>query len=199
MSFQAYRDFISKHPVVRNTPAAFMVQRAGGNIQRAVGLFFARQQMSSRLSGYAWEFNLVQDKAKNAWCMPGGKVCVYTGILPVTRDESGLAVVMGHEIAHAVANHSSERMSHQLMVQMGGVALSTAMAQSPHRRRTCFSIFLDWDRRSDYCSRTAVFRNQRLTDWASFLWPWQGMTRAWPSGFGSAWLLHSRARHRPNS
>jgi predicted Zn-dependent protease len=130
MSFQAYRDFLSKHPVVRNTPAAFMVQRAGGNIQRAVGLFFARQQMSSRLSGYAWEFNLVQDKAKNAWCMPGGKVCVYTGILPMTRDESGLAVVMGHEIAHAVANHSSERMSQQLMVQMGGAALSTVVTQN---------------------------------------------------------------------
>jgi predicted Zn-dependent protease len=106
------------------------VQRAGGNIQRAVGLYFARQQMSSRLSGYAWEFNLVQDKAKNAWCMPGGKVCVYTGILPMTRDESGLAVVMGHEIAHAVANHSSERMSQQLMVQMGGAALSTVVTQN---------------------------------------------------------------------
>jgi predicted Zn-dependent protease len=130
MSFQAYRDFLSKHPVVKNTPAAFMVQRAGGNIQRAVGLYFARQQMSSRLSGYAWEFNLVQDKAKNAWCMPGGKVCVYTGILPMTRDESGLAVVMGHEIAHAVANHSSERMSQQLMVQMGGAALSTVVTQN---------------------------------------------------------------------
>jgi len=130
MSFQAYRDFLSKHPVVRNTPAAFMVQRAGVNIQRAVGLYFARQQMSSRLSGYAWEFNLVQDKAKNAWCMPGGKVCVYTGILPMTRDESGLAVVMGHEIAHAVANHSSERMSQQLMVQMGGAALSTVVTQN---------------------------------------------------------------------
>ena len=130
MSFQAYRDFLSKHPVVKNTPAAFMVQRAGGNIQRAVGLYFARQQMSSRLSGYAWEFNLVQDKAKNAWCMPGGKVCVYTGILPMTRDESGLAVVMGHEIAHAVANHASERMSQQLMVQMGGAALSTVVTQN---------------------------------------------------------------------
>ena len=130
ISFQAYRDFLSKHPVVRNTPAAFMVQRAGGNIQRAVGLYFARQQMSSRLSDYAWEFNLVQDKAKNAWCMPGGKVCVYTGLLPMTRDESGLAVVMGHEIAHAVANHSSERMSQQLMVQMGGAVLSTAVTQN---------------------------------------------------------------------
>jgi predicted Zn-dependent protease len=138
MSFEAYRDFLSKHPVVKNTPAAFMVQRAGGNIQRAVGLFFARQGMSSRLSGYVWEFNLVQDKAKNAWCMPGGKVCVYTGLLPVTRDENGLAVVMGHEIAHAVANHSSERMSHQLLVQMGGAALSTAMASSPAQTQGLF-------------------------------------------------------------
>jgi predicted Zn-dependent protease len=138
MGFEAYRDFLSKHQVVRNTPAALMVQRAGGNIQRAVGLFFAQKGMSSRLSGYAWEFSLVQDKAKNAWCMPGGKVCVYTGILPVTRDENGLAVVMGHEIAHAVANHSSERMSQQLLVQMGGAALSTAMAQSPQQTQSLF-------------------------------------------------------------
>jgi predicted Zn-dependent protease len=94
--------------------------------------------MSSRLEGYAWEFNLVEDEAVNAWCMPGGKVVVFTGILPVTRDATGLAVVMGHEIAHAVANHGNERMSQGLMVQMGGTALSKALEDKPEETRNLF-------------------------------------------------------------
>lgn len=138
MSYKAYRDFLSKHQVVRNTPQAYAVKRVGVNVQRAVELFFSQQKMSSRLSGYAWEFNLIQDKAKNAWCMPGGKVAVYTGILPITRDDAGLAVVMGHEIAHAVANHGSERMSQQLLVQMGGMALATAVARQPQQTQNIF-------------------------------------------------------------
>ncbi|MEZ4567105.1 MAG: M48 family metallopeptidase [Desulfobacterales bacterium] len=77
------------------------------------------------------EFNLVESEEINAWCMPGGKVVVYTGILPLTQDENGLAVVMGHEIAHAVAQHGNERMSQGLLAQMGGVALSVAMESQP--------------------------------------------------------------------
>jgi predicted Zn-dependent protease len=93
--------------------------------------YFAERRISSRLKGYAWEFNLVENDTINAWCMPGGKVVVYTGILPIARDETGLAVVMGHEIAHAVAEHGSERMSQGLMVQMGGIALSEALKTKP--------------------------------------------------------------------
>jgi predicted Zn-dependent protease len=138
LSFQAYRDFLSKSKVIRGTPQANMVQRVGFNIQKAVERFMAQQNRSSQLSGYAWEFNLVQDKQKNAWCMPGGKVVVYSGILPVTADESGLAVVMGHEIAHAIANHGGERMSQGLLVQMGGMALSTALARKPQQTQELF-------------------------------------------------------------
>jgi predicted Zn-dependent protease len=86
--------------------------------------------MSDRLRGYQWEFNLVESKEANAWCMPGGKVVVYTGILPITKNEGGLAVVMGHEIAHAIAEHGNERMSQMLIAQMGGMALDQAMATS---------------------------------------------------------------------
>jgi predicted Zn-dependent protease len=82
--------------------------------------------LSDRLNGYKWEFNLVEDEQINAWCMPGGKVVVYTGILPVTKDETGLAVVMGHEIAHAIAEHGNERMSQQLLQQAGAVGLMVA-------------------------------------------------------------------------
>ncbi|MFW6237098.1 MAG: M48 family metallopeptidase [Desulfosudaceae bacterium] len=93
--------------------------------------YFAANGLAQQLDNYRWEFHLVQDNAANAWCMPGGKVVVYTGILPLTRDETGLAVVMGHEIAHAVARHGSERMSQALVAQLGGMALSRALAEKP--------------------------------------------------------------------
>jgi predicted Zn-dependent protease len=115
-----------------------MVKRVGFNIQKAVERFMIQKSLSNRLNGYAWEFNLVQDKHKNAWCMPGGRVAVYTGILPVTLDDAGLAVVMGHEIAHAVANHGAERMSQELLVQMGGMALATAVASQPQQTQNLF-------------------------------------------------------------
>lgn len=138
MSFDAYKDFLSKNTVVQNTPESAMVKRVGGRIQQSVERYFARHGLSDRLKGYRWEFNLVQDKSVNAWAMAGGKVVVYTGLLPVAAGETGLAVVMGHEIAHAVASHGEERMSHGLLVQMGGVALSTALSRSPAQTADLF-------------------------------------------------------------
>jgi predicted Zn-dependent protease len=138
MSFSEYRDFLSKHKVVENTEEAHMVKRVGRGIELAVERYFSEHGLSSRLKGYAWEFNLVEDKNVNAWCMPGGKVVVYTGILPTVRDETGLAVVMGHEIAHAVANHGDERMSQGLLAQMGGLALSAALSEKPKETSNLF-------------------------------------------------------------
>jgi predicted Zn-dependent protease len=138
MSFNQYQDFLSKNTVVENTPEAEMVKQVGVRIQQAVERYFAANNMSSRLKGYAWEFHLVEKKEINAWCMPGGKVVVYSGLLPVARDENGLAVVMGHEIAHAVANHGDERMSQGLIAEMGGIALSAALAQKPDQTRNLF-------------------------------------------------------------
>jgi len=135
MSSQQYGAFLKENPPSPDTEKARMVQRVGRNIQGAVERYFAENGLSDRLEGYSWEFNLVEGKEANAWCMPGGKVVVYTGILPYTRDETGLAVVMGHEIAHAVAEHGNERMTQALAVQMGGLALSTAMAQQPDQTR----------------------------------------------------------------
>ncbi len=138
MSYTNYRDFLSSHTVIKDTQDAEMVKRVGQRIRHAVETYFSQNNLSDRLNGYKWAFNLVDDKAINAWCMPGGKVVVYTGILPVTKDESGLAVVMGHEIAHAVAQHGDERMSQGLLAQMGGVALSTALSQKPKETTALF-------------------------------------------------------------
>ncbi len=138
MSFNQYKQFLSSHKVIDDTPEAEMVKRVGARIQQAVERYFARQNLSSRLEGYAWEFHLVDDKQVNAWCMPGGKVVVYSGILPLTGGENGLAVVMGHEIAHAVANHGDERMSQGLLAEMGGLALSAALSQKPEQTQQLF-------------------------------------------------------------
>ena len=131
MSFQQYGEFLKSNKISTDKKQTQMVKRVGGNIQKAVERFFAEKGMSSELAGYGWEFNLVESSEVNAWCMPGGKVVVYTGMLPIAGDETGLAVVMGHEIAHAVAEHGSERMSQGLIAQMGGMALSTALAEQP--------------------------------------------------------------------
>ena len=115
-----------------------LVKKVGTNIQHAVEKYLAENNLSSRLDGYKWEFNLVQDDQVNAWCMPGGKVVVYTGILPVTKNEIGLSVVLGHEIAHAIAEHGNERMSQGLIQQLGGVALSVALKDKPQLTQDLF-------------------------------------------------------------
>ena len=138
MASDQYDRFISEHEVVRGTADARMVDRVGKSIAGAVESYMARQGLSGRLEGYRWEFNLVRDESANAWAMPGGKVAVYTGILPIARGERGLATVMGHEVAHAVARHGNERMSQGLLTQLGGLALSAALAQDSALTRELF-------------------------------------------------------------
>ena len=138
MSFQSYSEFISTHKLSTNTEQTQMVKRVGGRIQNAVEQYCEQNDILDQLEGYKWEFNLVEDPNVNAWCMPGGKVVVYTGIMPIAQGETGLAVVMGHEIAHAFAKHGAERMSHALIVQMGGIALSTAMKDRPEQTKNLF-------------------------------------------------------------
>ncbi|PID57861.1 peptidase M48 [candidate division KSB3 bacterium] len=144
MSFQQYDEFLQEHTLSRDSRDTQLVQRVGNNIAHAVEQFFRENNMEEEIQNYSWEFNLVESDEINAWCMPGGKVVVYTGILPSTQDETGLAVVMGHEIAHAIAKHGAERMSQGLLVELGGAALSAALQQYPTRTQelwmTAFGI-----------------------------------------------------------
>jgi predicted Zn-dependent protease len=138
-SLTSYRDFLNKNTVESaNTADAQLVQKVGNKIARAVEQYFTQTNNKSRIEGYNWEFNTVKDKTVNAWCMPGGKVVVYTGLLSVTQDETSLAVVLGHEIAHAVARHGNERMSQQLLTQAGGVALSVALSNKSAETQNMF-------------------------------------------------------------
>jgi len=138
MSFSQYDEFIKTNKLSNNPEQTAMVKRVGQNIQRAVENYFIAKGQGAALRNYAWEFNLVDDSLANAWCMPGGKVVVYTGILPITQTEAGLAVVMGHEIAHAVAQHGNERMSQGLITQFGGMALSKALENKPEQTQNLF-------------------------------------------------------------
>lgn len=138
MGFTQYDAFMKENPKSRNRQAARQVQEVGTRISTSVNQFLTKNGLENQLKHFDWEFNLVADKTPNAWCMPGGKVVFYEGILPFTRNENGLAVVMGHEIAHAVARHGNERMSQQLVTQLGGLALTKALEEKPEETQQIF-------------------------------------------------------------
>jgi predicted Zn-dependent protease len=138
LSLQQYSQFISENKLSGDTVKGEMVKRCGERIVKAVDEFCQQHSERNPFAGYQWEFNLVDNDAVNAFAMPGGKVVVYTGLLPVAQSETGLAVVMGHEIAHVFARHGSERMSQQLLVQMGGIAVEQALKEKPEATRSLF-------------------------------------------------------------
>lgn len=129
MSLTQYKQFLSENKVVAaDKTNAEMVKRVGQRIATAITQYYQQKGLSNEISGYKWEFNLVESKEVNAWCMPGGKVVVYTGILPLTQNEDALAIVLGHEITHAVAGHGRERMSQAMLAQGLQVAGNVALA-----------------------------------------------------------------------
>jgi predicted Zn-dependent protease len=139
MSFTSYSEFLKTNKVSSDQSASAMVTTVGKDIASAVTKYFADNNLSDRLQGYQWEFNLVEDKTPNAWCMPGGKVMVYSGILPYTQDKNGLAVVVSHEVAHAVARHGNERMSQGLIAQFGSVAVNEIIKEKPEETKSIFN------------------------------------------------------------
>lgn len=139
MANQQYQEVLKKGPISKNQEQTALIKRVGANIQRAVEKYMADRGASAELQGFAWEFNLIDDpKTVNAWCMPGGKVAFYTAILPICKDEEGVAVVMGHEVAHAIANHGRERMSQGLVQQFGLGTVGAAMGQNPTATQQIF-------------------------------------------------------------
>ena len=140
MAVNEYSSFLSEHKVLRpgSSKDAAMVDRVGARISSAITKYYNSQGKQSVIAGYKWEFNTVDSKEVNAWCMPGGKVVVYTGLIPVTQNETALAIVVGHEIAHAIAKHGSERMSQGMIQQLGGVALQVALSQKTEETQNLF-------------------------------------------------------------
>ncbi len=139
MAFTAYDSVVKTSATLSQADTrAQMVTRAGSRIQQAVETYMQQNNMSKELKGFKWEYNTISDNTINAWCMPGGKVVVYTGLLPITQNETALAVVLGHEIAHAIARHGNERMSQGLMIQLGGLVLEEALKEKKEQTQLLF-------------------------------------------------------------
>lgn len=134
MSFQQYNQFLSENEVIHNTADARMVKDVGERIAVAAEKYLKAHGYGDYLKEYKWEYTLVKSKDVNAWCMPGGKIVVYSGILPITQNEAGLAAVMGHEVAHALANHGQQRMSAAQIQQLGAVAGNLVLANKPENQ-----------------------------------------------------------------
>lgn len=135
MAFQQYDQFLNENKVIKGTAEAESIKRVGQRIVAAAERWLNANGYEGYLKDYQWEYNLVDDKTVNAWCMPGGKIVFYTGILPITKTDTGIAVVMGHEIAHALADHGAQRMSAGTLQQLGAVAGNIALAKDPQNQQ----------------------------------------------------------------
>ena len=139
MSITQYNAFLGENPPMSNDiEQTKEVKRVGNRIAHAVEKYMKLENQSHRIKNYKWEFNLVDQNTVNAWCMPGGKVVVYKGIMPVAQSEEGLAVVMGHEIAHAIARHGNERMSQGILAQAGTMTAAAFMKEKPEATQLLF-------------------------------------------------------------
>lgn len=142
MSLTSYSQFLNENKLSTNKGQADMINRVGARISAAVEKYLRDNGFSDRVADFKWEFNLVDNDQLNAWCMPGGKVVFYTGIMPVAKNDVGVAVVMSHEIAHAVARHGNERMSQQMVAQYGSTALTELIKTKPEETQVIYqSVF----------------------------------------------------------
>lgn len=134
MSFQQYDQFLSENKIIKGTSDAAMIKNIGQKISTASERWLNANGYQGYLKDYQWEYNLVEDDAVNAWCMPGGKIVFYTGILPIANTDARIAAIMGHEVAHALANHGQQRMSAGQLQQIGAVAGNIALAKDPENQ-----------------------------------------------------------------
>ncbi|MAN59425.1 MAG: peptidase M48 [Flavobacteriaceae bacterium] len=135
MAYQQYNQFLSESKVVSGTQEAQMVKNVGQKISAAAARYLNANGYTGYLNDYRWEYNLIQDETKNAWAMPGGKIAFYTGIMPIAKNEAGVAAIMGHEVAHALANHGQQRMSAAQLQQLGAVAGNVALGSDPKNQQ----------------------------------------------------------------
>jgi len=135
MAFNQYTTFLKEHEVVMNTDAQKEIVKVGERISKAAQTYFNHVDDPEYLKDYAWEYNLVKDPQKNAWCMPGGKIVFYTGILPIAQNSDGLAAIMGHEVAHALLDHGGQRMTISLAQQGLNLFALKATENQPEKKR----------------------------------------------------------------
>lgn len=139
MAVQSYMQFIEANDLSANLDYQELLNTVGRKMQVAVEAYMRQEGLEKQIATLQWEFNVVKSDEINAWAMPGGKIVFYSGIMPVCKDENGVAVVMGHEIAHVLAQHGSERMSQQMMAQLGSIALSEFATTQPAKTQYIFN------------------------------------------------------------
>lgn len=195
LSSQQYKQYMQSAKASTNATNTAMVKRVGQNLANAVVSYLNANGLGNEVANYQWEFNLVQDNQVNAWCMPGGKIVVYEGLLPVTQNEASLAVVLGHEIAHAVAKHSAERLSNEYKNQYGTAILGAVLQGAGLGEGTQQLIALGQSLGSQLWT-SGFSRKQRARpitwDWSLLLW--QATIQMWPSTSGSAWQHRAAVR-----
>ena len=135
----SYSSELAQHKVITGTAQAQMIQRVGQRMSEAVKQYLTSKGQQDLINGYNWQFSLLESSDVNAWCMPGGKVAFYTGIMPIAQDEKGVAVVMGHEIAHAIARHGNERVSNTMVAQYGGALFSSLLSTKSETAQNIFN------------------------------------------------------------
>lgn len=142
MAFQQYEGFLKENKLSDDAEKTAEIKTVGKRISGAVDRFLRANGMADKADAYRWEFNLIEDETVNAWCMPGGKVVFYTGILPIAKNTDGIAAIMGHEVAHAFAGHGAERMSTGVLQQAGGLAVALATSnQSPEQQQIWMAAY----------------------------------------------------------
>ena len=127
LSAQSYAEVLKESKMSTNASYISAVRRVGDRLTSAVERYMKQNNLEDQINGFQWQYNVIASDQINAWCMPGGQIAFYEGIMPLCKDDNGIAVVMGHEIAHAIAQHGNERLSQQVGVQLGGMALSEAL------------------------------------------------------------------------
>ncbi len=135
LAFKEYSSFITKNPPLENTAASEQIKEIGQKITAAAQAYFVHKGQADFLNDYAWAYNLIESKEKNAWCMPGGKIVFYTGILPIAKNPDGIAAIMGHEVAHALADHGAQRMSANTLKTGLDLIVVKSTAQQPASKR----------------------------------------------------------------
>jgi len=202
LSFQSYSDLIANSKVIKTGADATLVKTVGQKIAASAEAFLKDAGMESEIASYKWEFNLIDSPEVNAFCMPGGKIAVYTGILPVTKNADGLAVVLGHEVGHAIAKHAAERMSQQQLAGIGSTVLGAATAKQSQQTQqmaqiafgvgTQVGVLLPYSRKHEaeadkigliLMARAGYNPNYALTFW-------QDMTKATGGGGGGLLATH---------
>lgn len=138
-AFQQYNQVLTESKVVTGTPEARMITKVGNKIATAAERYLNANGYQGYLNDYSWEYNLLKDDQVNAWAMPGGKIAFYTGILPIARDEAGIAAIMAHEVAHALADHGAQRMSAAQLQQVGGAVGSIALSGKSQETQQIFA------------------------------------------------------------